>query len=70
MAFIRSLNTLFLMMDANFRLKQKAKGIEHDPDLSEGLAYFVEDKKYKTFIERRTEEREVRSNEWSRIKYA
>ena len=34
------LNTLYLSMDANFKLKQKERGFS-DPPLSNGLAYMV-----------------------------
>lgn len=34
------LNTLYLSMDANFKLKQKERGF-NDPPLSNGLAYMV-----------------------------
>ena len=34
------LNTLYLSMDANFKLKQKERGF-NDPPLSNGLAFMV-----------------------------
>ena len=34
------LNTLYLSMDANFKLKQKERGFS-DPPLSNGLAFMV-----------------------------
>lgn len=47
------------MVDANFRLKLKAKGIKDDA-LNEGWAYFVEDKKYKEHIAKYTHQEEVK----------
>ena len=38
------LNTLYLSMDANFKLKQKDRGFD-DPPLSNGLVYMVADRK-------------------------
>src|ERR1700753_3805372 len=40
----RWLYGLFIAMDANFRLKLKARGVA-DPELGSGLAYFVNAKK-------------------------
>ena len=34
------LNTLYLSMDANFKLKQKERGFS-DPPLANGLAYMI-----------------------------
>ena len=36
-------------MDANFRLKQKARGIK-DPELGSGLAYFVDTNKFRNHL--------------------
>ena len=47
------------MIDANFRLKRKAKDITDDPDLANGEAYFVEDKRYKDHLKRYLNENEV-----------
>ena len=47
------------MMDANFRLKRKAKPVTDDPDLANGDAYFVEDKRYKEHLKRNMNENEV-----------
>ncbi|KAG1847579.1 hypothetical protein F4604DRAFT_1883995 [Suillus subluteus] len=42
---------LFLAIDANFRLKRHAvSSDETDPSLSQGWAYFVEEKSYKSYI--------------------
>ncbi|KZS90570.1 hypothetical protein SISNIDRAFT_386166, partial [Sistotremastrum niveocremeum HHB9708] len=38
--------TLYLAIDANFRLKLKDRGISKDPELGSGWAYFVEHTKY------------------------
>ena len=44
------LYTLFLMIDANFRLKLKDRGI-NDTFLGPGWAYIVEDSKFKEHLE-------------------
>lgn len=38
------------MLDANFRLKCKNRGLDADTSLGSGLAYYVEDNAYKTFV--------------------
>ena len=44
---------LFIGLDANFRLKRKKRSNEQaDPGLNKGYAYFVEDTKYKDFLDR------------------
>ena len=45
----RWLYTLFLMVDANFKLLLKDKGIE-DIELAPGWAYFVNDEKYQAHL--------------------
>ena len=50
----------YFMRDANFKLKQKEKRVKHDPDLTSGLAYFVEDAKYKEHLKANKDEKEVR----------
>ncbi len=50
---------MHLAMDANFRLKQKERGVADDPELGPGWAYFVEDKSYKAELEKHTEVIEV-----------
>ncbi|OBZ76107.1 hypothetical protein A0H81_03923 [Grifola frondosa] len=46
------LYTLFVGLDANFRLKRKkVSSKQKDPGLNHGYAYFVEDNKYQKFIE-------------------
>lgn len=52
-------NTQFVMLDANFHLTQKNKGIMDDPDLAPGLAYFVDDAPYKAHLKAYIEELEV-----------
>jgi hypothetical protein len=48
----RWLHSLFLAIDANFRLKRKAVSRDDaDPTLSRGWAYFVEDAAYKSHLE-------------------
>ena len=44
------LNTLYLSMDANFKLKQKARGF-NDPPLSNGLAFMVPNGKLQAHLE-------------------
>lgn len=38
------------MLDANFRLRSKNCGLEADPALGSGLAYYVEEEAYKAFL--------------------
>jgi hypothetical protein len=46
------LYTLFVGIDANFKLKRKKISNEKaDPSLSKGWSYFVEEKTYKAFLE-------------------
>lgn len=41
------LDTLFVALDANFRLKRKnVSSHESDPGLSQGFSYFVEETRY------------------------
>ncbi|TFY50876.1 hypothetical protein EVJ58_g10849, partial [Rhodofomes roseus] len=48
----RWLYRLFVGLDANFRLKRKKVSSDTvDPGLNKGCAYFVEDKKYKAFLD-------------------
>jgi hypothetical protein len=45
------LYTVFLAIDANFRLKRKnVSSDEADPALGNGWAYFVEEKDYKSYL--------------------
>ncbi|KAM6497786.1 hypothetical protein JOM56_005734 [Amanita muscaria] len=52
------LYTLFLAIDANFKLKQKNRGI-NDPELSPGWAYFVEEGPYQDFIKDYVDQSEI-----------
>lgn len=54
--------TLYLAMDANFRLKLRQRGIKNDPELGPGWAYFVEDSHYKSTMETFGDQEEVSTN--------
>ena len=54
----RWLYSLFIAIDANFRLKLKACGIK-DPELGSGLAYFVNAGKFGAHLKSRVDEEEV-----------
>ena len=54
----RWLYCLFLAINANFRLKLKARGIG-DPELGTGLVYFVDAVKFKKHLEDRVSEEDV-----------
>lgn len=56
----RWLHTLYLAIDANFRLKLKARNID-DPELGSGWAYFVEQTEYEKHVRKHFKEKEVRS---------
>lgn len=49
---------LILAIDANFRLKLKARGIK-DPEIGSGWAYFVEQSKYAAHVAQNFDEPEV-----------
>jgi len=51
MYFRSWLNTLYLSMDANFKLKQKERGFS-DPPLSNGLVYMVSNEKLAKHLNR------------------
>lgn len=54
------LDTLFVAIDANFRLKRKnVSSHESDPGLSKGLSYFVEDTRYREHIKNYISEAEL-----------
>lgn len=55
----RWLYSLFIAMDANFKLKQKTRDIK-DPEFGSGLAYFVNVEKFKEHLKRDVNEKEVR----------
>ena len=52
------LYSLFLAIDANFRLKQKDRAIR-DPELGQGLAYFVNMVKFQKLLTNSTQKEEV-----------
>ena len=55
----RYLHTLFVALDANFRLKRKnVSNSTADPGLIRGAAYFVEETMYKKHLEEYTDEKE------------
>ena len=54
----RWLYSLFIAIDANFRLKLKTRGI-NDPELGSGLAYFVNAPKFEAHLKSHVEEEEV-----------
>lgn len=54
----RWLFSLFVAMDANFRLKLKSRGIK-DPELGSGLAYFVNAGKFQTHLKSHIDEDDV-----------
>jgi hypothetical protein len=58
MEVYRWLYCLFLAIDANFRLKLKARGIK-DPELGSGLAYFVDTVKFQQHLKQHVDEQEV-----------
>ena len=54
------LYTLFLAIDANFRLKRRAvSNEERDPALISGQGYFVEDKTYREHLTKFVKQEEV-----------
>lgn len=55
----RFLYTLFLAVDANFKLKGKDRGI-NDPELALGWASFVEEDRYQEHIAQYVNQPEVR----------
>jgi hypothetical protein len=58
-SLLRFLYTLFLAMDANFKLKGKDRGI-NDPELAPGWASFVEETRFQEYIKNHVEQPEVR----------
>lgn len=58
----RWLYTLFLAIDANFRLKRRAVSKDTvDPSLSKGWSYFVEELAYKLYLSEHTNTRQEAS---------
>lgn len=54
----RWLYSLFIAIDANFKLKSKTRGIK-DPELGSGLAYFVNAVKFEAHLKSQADEEEV-----------
>ncbi|KAF9038742.1 hypothetical protein BJ165DRAFT_1352555, partial [Panaeolus papilionaceus] len=54
-------HSLFLAIDANFRLKRKNISDPLDPGLVKGGAYFVEDTKYRAHLQAKEKEKDPRS---------
>lgn len=50
---------LTLAMDANFRLKNKLRGLLSDPSLSPGWAYFVDHVLYSKFVAEAADDKDV-----------
>jgi len=47
------------MIDTNFHLKNKARGIEDDPPLGDGWAYWVPNEPYQEHIQKHRYQKEV-----------
>jgi hypothetical protein len=56
----RWLYSLNLTIDANFRLKNKARGIDDDPPLGDGWGHWVPNEPYQRYIKERGHQKEVR----------
>ena len=54
------LYTLYLAMDANFRLKLHNRGVQNDPELGGGWGYFVNDPDYQAVMVTFGDQEEVR----------
>ncbi|KAG1843694.1 hypothetical protein C8R48DRAFT_618502 [Suillus tomentosus] len=60
---LRWLYSLFIAIDANFRLKRRAISTDEvDPSLSMGWSYFVEEKKFKTHLKEHLSETQEKSS--------
>lgn len=55
---LRWLYALFIVINANFRLKLKARGIK-DPELGSGWTYFVEQVAYEKHVRKHFDEKDV-----------
>jgi hypothetical protein len=55
---IRYLYALFMAVDANFRLKHKARNLP-DVELAPGWAYYVSEPEYKAYYQARSNDKEV-----------
>src|SRR6266481_7040138 len=51
--------TLYLAMDANFRLKLRNRHIKNDPELGPGWAYCVDEKQYQNEMDKYGDQIEV-----------
>lgn len=58
----RWLYSLFIAIDANFRLKLKTRGIR-DPELGSGLAYFVNSEKFEAHLKSHVDEDDVSTSD-------
>lgn len=56
----RWLYTVYLAIDANFRLRMKDRGVENDEELGPGWAYLVESKAYAAELPKHKQPVEVR----------
>ena len=65
----RWLYSLFLAVDANFRLKLKDRNIK-DPEIGSGWAYFVEHNRYIEHVSQRTDDVEVSESHSSGSQYS
>jgi hypothetical protein len=54
------LYALNLTCDADFRLKNKARGIKNDPPLGDGWGHWVPEEPYQAYIEMYGDQTEVR----------
>lgn len=61
---LRWIYSLYLAMDANFRLKLRDRGVKNDRELGPGWAYFVDDKHYQSIMSTFGDQKEV----WLRLK--
>lgn len=58
---LRWLYALIITIDANFRLKLKARGLKEDPALGDGWAHWVESGPYQEYVDRYGHQIEVSS---------
>ena len=59
----RFIYTLFIAIDANFRLKRRAVSNEtRDPALGTGQGYFVHDERYRRYLLGMTDKKDVSNN--------
>jgi hypothetical protein len=61
---------LIVAMDANFRLKSRLRGINKEPALGLGWAYFVDNGPYSDFIKEYVDEEEVCAGDTLLINHA